>query len=233
MWYWRHCCSRKTSRTSLWNRVGVDISGVSLSIARAKAEKTGLDVTFLQHDISFLDGVDGISEGFFDVITCASALVLLEDRTAAVKNWTKLLKKGGRVIFDVPTSDSMIRGMVLDRVAQELGVPVVYNRARFFSAGSVEQLLTDAGLDAGESFATENYGKVGELDAGNAGQMFDDMVAEKKWFGGWYKELNRDSGRAASREIFRKEMKEIKEISGEDGKVKEYMRFHMGVGRKA
>jgi ubiquinone/menaquinone biosynthesis C-methylase UbiE len=209
--------------------VGVDISGVSLSIARAKAEKLGLDMKFLQHDISSLNSVEGVAEGFFDVITSASALVLLEDPDSAVRQWAKLLKKGGRVIFDVPTGDSMIQGLVLDRVAQKMGVPVVYNRTRFFSAVSVEQLLTDAGLDAGESFMTGNYGKVGELDAEKAREIFDEMVAENKWFEGWYKELSRESGRGASREIFRREMREI---AGEDGKINEYMRFHMAVGKK-
>ena len=36
---------------------------------------------------------------------------------------------------------------------------------------------------------TENYGNMGELDAEKAGEIFDDVVAEKKWFEGWCKEL--------------------------------------------
>jgi len=160
--------------------IGVDISGASLSIARAQAEKLGLDMKLLQSDISSLDGAEEIAEGFFDVITRASTLVLLEDLDSAVRQWAKLLKKGGRVIFDVPTSDSMIRGLVLDKVAQGLGVPVVYNRTRFFSPGSMEQLPTDAGLDAGESFMTENYGEVTELDAEQAGDMRFHMAIGKK-----------------------------------------------------
>lgn len=36
----------------------------------------------------------------FDVIICASAFVMIEDQSGAVKSLVKLLKKGGKKIFE-------------------------------------------------------------------------------------------------------------------------------------
>jgi ubiquinone/menaquinone biosynthesis C-methylase UbiE len=84
---------------------GIDISGDSLSIARSKAEREGLDSTsleFLEHDIAALDELGELEEGSFDVISCASAFVLFEDPENVVGGWKKMLKTGGKMIFDVP-----------------------------------------------------------------------------------------------------------------------------------
>jgi ubiquinone/menaquinone biosynthesis C-methylase UbiE len=64
--------------------IGVDISPASLEVARGKAEKEGLgNVKFVECDIADLISgwaeKEGIREGMFDVITCASAFVLIED----------------------------------------------------------------------------------------------------------------------------------------------------------
>jgi ubiquinone/menaquinone biosynthesis C-methylase UbiE len=120
--------------------IGVDISPASLSIARAKVEKDNLNAKFVQHDVSLLQGVEGVEEDTFDIITCRSAFVLLKDSSLAVKSWAKLLKKGGRLIFDVLTNDSMVQGLVLDQVAEELGIMVVYRRMRLNSEEKVRKL---------------------------------------------------------------------------------------------
>lgn len=45
-------------------------------------------------------------DGGFDIISICSALVLLPDQQGAIRFWVeKLLKKGGRLIVDVPTED--------------------------------------------------------------------------------------------------------------------------------
>jgi len=73
---------------------GVDISPASPSIARDKATNHSLEnATFVDHDIGALHDVEKIEEGMFDVITCASAFVLLADPGSAVKSWAKLLKE--------------------------------------------------------------------------------------------------------------------------------------------
>jgi ubiquinone/menaquinone biosynthesis C-methylase UbiE len=209
--------------------IGVDISSVSLSIARAKAEKDNLSVKFIQHDVSALQGVEGIEEDMFDIITCASAFVLLDDPSLAVKGWAKLLKKGGRLIFDVPTNDTMVKGGVLDQVAQELGIMVVYGRMRLNSEEKVRFLLTDAGLDNTGSFPTENYDEPEEYSAEKAGEIFDGMLSEERWSSFWYKDLAAPKLRGTAREIF---CRKFEKAADHDGRIKSYLRFHMAVGKR-
>jgi SAM-dependent methyltransferase len=168
----------------------------------------------------------------FDVITCASAFVLLADPGSAVKSWAKLLKKGGRLIFDVPTNDSTIRGLMLDKVAQELGIPVVYGRTTLDSKEKVIQLLTDAGMDSPESFLSGDYEEPSEVlgtDGEKAGEVWDAMVAQQSWFTSWYMGLIEPGVEKTAKEVF---CREEKKIAGPDGKVRKQIRFHMAVGRK-
>jgi ubiquinone/menaquinone biosynthesis C-methylase UbiE len=134
------------------NVVGVDISGDSLSIARSKADKEGLNVQFIHHDIAALHEIKEIQEGSFDIITCASAFVLLEDPVAVVKGWATFLKVGGKLIFDVPTYNAMIGGWVMNIVGQKLGIPMAYNRNNLDALEKVRPLLIGAGLDDSEMF---------------------------------------------------------------------------------
>jgi ubiquinone/menaquinone biosynthesis C-methylase UbiE len=158
--------------------IGVDISPASLEVARAKAKKTGAQINFLEHDISNLQGLDGIKEDTFDVITCASAFMLLEDPGAAVKSWAKLLRRGGRIIYDVPTGDSNIQALLLERVASKMGTEVIYPRANLDSMQKVTQLLADAGLDTRESCVADNYQEPEELDVRRAGKLFEEMLSK-------------------------------------------------------
>lgn len=106
--------------------IAVDISPASLKIARSKAEKDNLFITFFEHDIKNLTGLEGIEEGTFDVITCASAMVLLEDPAVCVQTWAKRLKTGGTLIFDTSTNDSLVPGRCFDIVKQELDMFPAY-----------------------------------------------------------------------------------------------------------
>ncbi|CAG8974462.1 hypothetical protein HYALB_00004158 [Hymenoscyphus albidus] len=193
--------------------VGADISDVSLEIARSKAEDEGLDIEWVECDISTIYAVPGIEEGSFDVVSCAAALVLLKDPGMAVREWARLLKPGGLLITGVLTGDTMVRGIVLDRVAEE----------------EVMGLLRSAGLDGGESFLTESYAEPKYLDVEKAGEMFDALFEEAPVPRTWYADLVVPSRREKSKEIFEREMKKL---AGPDGKLVEYVRFHMAIGRK-
>lgn len=157
---------------------GVDISSVSLAIARAKAKKAGVEVQFLEHDISKLHDLEsyGVKENTFDVITCASALMLVADPGPAAKAWAKLLRKGGRIIVDVPTRDSNIQALVLERVAKRMGTEVIYERDRLESMQKLTQLLVDAGLDLQDSFVADHYENPFEIDTEKAGEFFEDIL---------------------------------------------------------
>jgi SAM-dependent methyltransferase len=141
---------------------------------------------FLEGDIGDLEWAEneGVKEGMFDVITCASAFVVLEDQAGAVNCWAKLLKKGGSLIFDIPTGNSMVKGLALERIASQVGVAKSYIRGGLDSEEKVRALLTDAGLDDSEFFLSESYEDGDFITVEGAGATFDGMVAEKKWFRG-------------------------------------------------
>jgi ubiquinone/menaquinone biosynthesis C-methylase UbiE len=214
--------------------IGVDISPASLEIARGKVENEGLrNVKFIEGDIGDLVSEwaenEGIKEGMFDTITCASAFVLIEDQAGAVKSWTKLLKRGGKVIFDIPTGDSMVRGLALERIAEQLGIRRQYTRERIDSGEKVRALLTGAGLDDDDFFVSESYNDGELLSVKGAGDTFDAMAAEKKWFRGWYDDVEKPGMMERAKELF---CREIERLAGEDGQVRDWMKFYMAVGER-
>jgi len=177
--------------------IGVDISTVSLDIARSKARKEDLPVTFHDHDISNLTGLEGIIEGIFDVITCASAMVLLEDPAASVKHWATLLKAGGKLIFDTSTNDSLVVGRCFDVVKQELNMFTVNgSKTAIGTVPKVKQMLVDAGLDPTQTFVSRQYDEfktLEEIDASKGGNFFEETMGREGWVKRWYEELKQVS----------------------------------------
>lgn len=211
--------------------IGVDISPASLEIAREKASKEGLKVTFVEHDIENIEGLEahGIEAGKFDLITCASAFPLIEHPSEAIQGWAKFLKKGGTLIFDIPTGGTLIKNVLLERVARDLGI-TIFNHRLVDTTDKVQQLLTDAGLDATKTFVSESYDtSTQELDVANADEIFDGMLGGGKWARDWYEELVKPDMINKSKEGFRKE---IEKIADKDGKVTSYLKLIMGVGKK-
>lgn len=209
--------------------IGIDISSASLDIGREKALKEGLKVTFLEHDIENLKGLEkyGIEEGKFDLITCVSAFALVQDPFEAVRSWGKLLKKGGKLIFDVPAGGSLIKNLLLERVAKELNVSV--HSHRLDSAESVKKCLTDAGLDDSESFLSDVYDATEVMEVNKAGETFDELLGRANWTGDWYRDLAKPGLVDKSRAAFRKE---VEKIADKDGKVVSYLMLNMAVGKK-
>jgi SAM-dependent methyltransferase len=68
--------------------VGVDLSRGVLDVVRRKLEMRGneeLRIDFMECDIAKLDGIEGVEEGGFDIITVCSALVLMPEPREAVR----------------------------------------------------------------------------------------------------------------------------------------------------
>lgn len=211
--------------------IGVDVSLASLKIAREKALKEVVKVDLIEHDIENLKGLEahGVEEGKFDLITCASAMPLLQHPAEAVKGWAKLLKKGGTLIFDIPSGGTLIKNSLLSRVAKDLKVEIV-DHGIVDSIDKVRKLLTDAGLDASRTFTTESYeGKSEVLEVEKAFETFDDMLGEGKWARKWYEGLVTPDMIEQSKAGFRKE---IEKIADRDGKVESHLKLNMGIGKK-
>lgn len=97
--------------------LAVDISNGMLSRATERQEAGYYPhVRFYQHDIACLDSLIDVVRvkdgGDFDLITCASAFVLLDDALAALRHWTTFLKPGGRLLVDIAHPENQIRGVL-------------------------------------------------------------------------------------------------------------------------
>lgn len=130
--------------------IGLDLSTGMLAQARRKtAEERLSHVTFLEGDAEQLE----FEDGQFDVVLCSSALVLMSDPLAALREWVRVLKRGGTLAFDVPDRVEFGPGAIIAEVAQDHGVLLAYTLV----AGTLERcrhLLDAAGLDV-QSVRTE------------------------------------------------------------------------------
>jgi ubiquinone/menaquinone biosynthesis C-methylase UbiE len=143
--------------------VGIDISDGMLNVARRKADTAGLEVSFENQDISDLTDWEiqqgqGPPGGLFDVITCASALILLQDPVVAVRSWkTRLRPTSGRFIMDVQTKDANVVMNIFAAIAPQLGESVPWDARRWHALHALEQVAVDAGLKVEKAFETQPY----------------------------------------------------------------------------
>lgn len=77
------------------NLVGVDISTVALAAATARAEALGLAGRFRYQPGSFAE--TGLADGALDAIVSVDALLFAPDKRAAVTEFARILRPGGRL----------------------------------------------------------------------------------------------------------------------------------------
>lgn len=129
--------------------IGVDVSEGMLEVAREKKQRKGdeaANIELTMHDITDLGGLPSVHGKKFDVITCASALVLLKDAEAALTMWTRYLKPGGKLVTDVPHPRNLIAGKLLESVGDQIGIPLPYHRAWVKGQQSLKEILEKVGL---------------------------------------------------------------------------------------
>jgi len=207
--------------------VGVDISEGMLNVARRKVESSGLDVRFFNHDIADLSGIrdkilpaelDG-----FDVITCASALILLPDPAQAVRHWKSLLRPGGRLITDVQTKDANLFTKVFSLIAPEIGESVPWRSELWQSQQSLKDLVVEAGLNVQTIFETDAYTKT-RYNTTDAPQLFEDAVGKSM-----FQNFGRAEVRVKAKELF---VQQVAKIGGAAASVEEETRFWVVVATK-
>lgn len=102
--------------------VGVDICPGMLNQARQKIAAEGLqNIELIEADAEYLNFTDEI----FDAILCTSAIVLLSDIPGALRNWHRLLKKGGLVGFSSYSEKSFIAPIVIKVCAKVFGISLL------------------------------------------------------------------------------------------------------------
>ncbi|EXJ88986.1 hypothetical protein A1O3_02050 [Capronia epimyces CBS 606.96] len=198
--------------------VGVDISEGMLNVARRKAEAAGVEVLFTNHDISDLSGLEILPKGSigFDVITCAAALILLDDPLQAVRNWSTLLRPGGRVVTDVQTKDANLVMNIFAAIAPGVGETVPWHAHRWQSQAALEQLMVDAGLTVQTVFETGTYATT-HYDRAAAPDLFDQAVGKSM-----FKNFGREPMREKAKALF---VDKFTHLAGPTGAIDEECRY--------
>jgi ubiquinone/menaquinone biosynthesis C-methylase UbiE len=119
-----------------WRLVGVDLAPAMLEIARAALPNARFELA----DAARLDFVDAS----FDLVTCVTVLHLVPDATAAMREWRRVLRPGGRIVLATFADEDLTtieRGGASGRA-----IPSVDMNAPFGSPEALEQLAGAAGL---------------------------------------------------------------------------------------
>jgi ubiquinone/menaquinone biosynthesis C-methylase UbiE len=209
--------------------VGVDVTPSMLAIAAFKKSRTGdtySNVSFVEGDILHLENMDVLTEGTFDIITVASTLVLFPDPKAAIEHWAKYLKPGGLIAMDATHPRNLVAGMVLERVARRLDLPIPYNRAWSKSESTLKHVLESAGLQVEKVVTIDNQSGYGKRSYDM--EQWDDFFVENV--------IVKDVTRTfANNDIRRKAQGVFKEEWGKlaiDGKVEEVDSVFLAVARR-
>ncbi|KAF7189222.1 Demethylmenaquinone methyltransferase [Pseudocercospora fuligena] len=127
--------------------VGIDISAGMLAQATQKLQHHNINnVELHQHSITDLDQLPELNGKQFDAILCCSALVLLQDPGAAIKQWATYLKPGGRIVVDVIHPQDQLPGITFERVGKRCNLPVPFYRLNFGGPEDLRQMCEQAGL---------------------------------------------------------------------------------------
>lgn len=213
--------------------VGIDVTSTMLDMARQKEVPEGAArVEWVEADISEgLGGVEAVrrvvgERGGFDVISCCSALVLLDDPTSVITRWVDLLKPGGKIIVDVPTEDRTVQYLFLVALREKLGMGLPFDREWVHGMDSLEKVYEDAGLVVEKSWKTKSY--VGETWHEDTERTRDDVFEKqtREMYLGFAKEGRLEDARTAWKDVWKLG------VEGGKGKVYEGHPLYVCIGRK-
>jgi len=127
------------ARTTGCEVIGVDLEVEGVVEANRLARDAGLEgrAAFLHADAS--DPL-ALEQSSFDAIMCIDAINHLSGRPRVIRDWARLLRPGGRLLFTDPV---VITGIVDSR---EIALRTSIGYFLFVPAGGNERLLVDAGL---------------------------------------------------------------------------------------
>lgn len=130
--------------------VAVDCTERMLAMFRRKLERDAAlasRVQLVQHDITDLTSCPEIQKGYFDLILCSNAFMLLGEPTALIEQWRDYLKPHGRMVIDITHEHRNRDATMLEAVADRLGVFFPYRRRWIHSRDSFARLLEDHGFE--------------------------------------------------------------------------------------
>jgi ubiquinone/menaquinone biosynthesis C-methylase UbiE len=208
---------------------GVDVTLAMLDVARFKQRKAGdkySNVTFLEGDVLHLEELEMLRGKTFDVITLASALVLFPDPKAAIEHWSQFLKPGGIIAVDATHPRNLISGMVLERVARRLSLPMPYNRSWSKSESTLKDMLESAGLEVTTVITVDNQAGYGRRSYDL--EQWDDFFVENVIVKDVTRTFANNDIRRKAQALYKEEWEKL----AIDGKVEEVDSVFLGVARR-
>lgn len=170
--------------------------------------------------------------GGFDIISICSALVLLPNQQASLQSWVdKLLKKGGRIIVDVPDESPTLQLLMTYHLPAAMGLPTNMAEGRLWvkNRESLAQMLRDVGLTIDQMMITRSY--IGETwydsDEETALQVLNTQIREG------YTYIEENGRSVEAREVWPEIWKRaVRRRPDGSGGVEEAHRLYVCVGRK-
>jgi ubiquinone/menaquinone biosynthesis C-methylase UbiE len=209
--------------------VGVDVTPGMLAVAAHRQKQGGAkysNITFIEGDVLHLDETEELRGRQFDVITVASALVLFPDPKAAIEHWTKFLKPGGFMAMDATHPRNLISGMVLERVARRLELPIPYNRSWSKSEDTLKHTLESAGLKVDKVITVENQAGYGKRYYDM--KQWDDFFVENVIVKDVARTFANNDIRRKAQGVYKEEWEKL----AIDGKVEEVDSVFLGIARR-
>jgi SAM-dependent methyltransferase len=119
--------------------VGVDINSRGIEAARARAERAGLSAQ-VSFDIADASLRLPFPDESFDAVLCNDSINHLPDRSAVLRDWFRVLRPGGRVLFTDPI---VVTGQLSN---EEIRVRSSIGFFLFTPVGCNERSLEEAGF---------------------------------------------------------------------------------------
>jgi SAM-dependent methyltransferase len=121
--------------------VGIDLAAPMAAVAASKLQRLGQG----RCAVAVMDAERlGLRAGQFDVVCCASAIYLLRDQAAAVRDWLEVLRPGG-VLAVSEFGDLDVRWAWKDQLLGRLGPPLAPLGGGHLGPRELERLLGSAG----------------------------------------------------------------------------------------
>ncbi|CAN9363611.1 unnamed protein product [Alternaria alternata] len=181
---------------------------------------------FLKGDALHLDETEELRGKQFDVITVASALVLFPNPKTAIEHWTEFLKPGGVIAMDATHPRNLVSGMVLERVARRLELPIPYNRSWSKSEDTLKQMLESAGLEIDQVLTVESQAGYGRRFYDM--EQWDDFFVENVIVKDIARTFANNDIRRKAQGIYKEEWEKL----AIDGKIEEIDSVFLGIARR-
>lgn len=209
--------------------IGIDVTPGMLAVAGYKKNQGGdkyANVEFVKGDVLHLEETEELKGKTFDVITVASALVLFPDPKAAIEHWAGYLKPGGVIAMDATHPRNLVSGMVLERVARRLDLPIPYNREWSRSESTLKKMLESAGLKVDKVVTVDNQAGYGRRYYDM--EQWDDFFVENVIVKDVAKTFASNDIRRKAQGVYKEEWEKL----AIDGKVEEVDTVFLAVARK-